>query len=148
MSTYTQILFQLVFSTKNHENTLIAASRERLYKYISGIIQNKNCHLYQLGGIVNHIHIITHIHPSFGPAVIVKDIKLATSEYIKHERLFPNFSGWQNGYGAFTYQINAKDSLIEYVINQAEHHRKISFKDEYKLLLKEHGINFNEKYLF
>lgn len=82
------------------------------------------------------------------PALLIKDIKLATSELIKDEKLFPTFNGWQDGYGAFTYAFSAKDNLIEYVKNQKEHHQKISFRDEYISLLKEHGIEFDEKYLF
>jgi putative transposase len=148
MSTYTQILYQLVFSTKERENTLISTERDRLYKYIWGILQKHECHLYRIGGVENHIHIITHIHPSIGPAVLVKDIKLAASDFIKKEKIFPMFRGWQDGYGAFTYTISAKENLIEYVKNQEEHHKRITFKDEYITLLKEHGIDFNDKYLF
>ncbi|UBM61068.1 IS200/IS605 family transposase [Candidatus Sulfidibacterium hydrothermale] len=147
MSTYTQILYQIVFSTKNREKTLAESGREKLYRYIRGILKKKNCHLYQMGGTEDHIHIITHIHPTTAVADLVKDIKLATSDYIKTEHLFPKFNGWQNGYGAFTYAITAKDNLINYVKNQKEHHHKATFKEEYVRLLKEHQIEFDEKYL-
>jgi hypothetical protein len=80
------------------------------------------------------------------PAMLVKDIKLAEGSFIKEEKLFPFFKGWQEGYGAFTYSISAKDNLIEYVKNQKEHHRKVSFEDEYKNLLKEHHIDYDDKY--
>lgn len=72
---------------------------------------------------------------------------MASSQYIKENKLFINFNGWQEGYGAFTYSIKDKDVLIEYVKNQEEHHSKRSFKDEYLELLKEHQIEFDEKYL-
>ncbi len=148
MSTYTQILYQLVFGTKNHEMTMIESGQERLYRFIWGILRNKNCHLYRIGGVEDHIHIITHIHPTTAVAYLVKDIKLASSGFIKTENIFPDFNGWQDGYGAFTYSISAKDNLIEYVKNQKEHHKKISFRDEYISLLKEHGMGFDENYLF
>ena len=148
MSTYTQILYQLVFTTKNHENTMAEEGQEMLYRFIWGILKNKNCHLYRINGTENHLHIVTHIHPMIAPAILIKDIKLASSDLIKNENLFPGFAGWQDGYGAFTYAFSAKDHLIEYVKNQKEHHRKVSFKDEYISLLKEHGIEFDEKYLF
>jgi REP element-mobilizing transposase RayT len=122
------------------------AGQEKLYRYISGILKNKNCHLYCINGVENHIHIITHIHPMVAPAMLVKDIKLAAGSFIKEEKLFPFFKGWQEGYGAFTYSISAKDNLIEYVKNQKEHHRKVSFEDEYKNLLKEHHIDYDDKY--
>ncbi len=147
MSTYTQILYQIVFSTKHREQVLQGANKKELYKYIWGILKNKKCILYQIGGVADHIHIITHLHPSIALSDLVKDIKLASSKYIKEEKLFPNYNGWQDGYGAFTYSISAKDNLINYVKNQEEHHEKVSFKDELIFLLKEHGIEFEEKYL-
>lgn len=147
MSTYTQILYQIVFSTKNREHTLTKANREELYKYIWGILKNKDCHLYRIGGITDHIHIVTHIHPSISLASLVKDIKLASTDHIKVRQLFPDFAGWQNGYGGFTYTFKDKDQLIEYVKKQEERHKSVTFKDELIELLKEHGIEFDEKYL-
>ena len=147
MSTYTQILYQIVFSTKNREHTLEKENRKELYKYIWGILKNKKCHLYQIGGVADHIHIVTHIHPSISLSLLVKDIKLASSKHIKDKNLFSTFSGWQEGYGAFTYSIKEKDQLIEYVKNQEEHHRNKSFKEELIELLIEHEIEFDEKYL-
>ena len=148
MSTYTQILYQIVFSTKNREKTMIESGQEKIYRYIWGILNNKKCHLYRIGGIEDHLHIITHIHPSVAVSQLIKDIKLASSDYVKTENIFPGFNGWQDGYGAFTYSITAKDNLIEYVKNQKQHHKNVSFKDEYISLLNEHGIQFDEKYLF
>ena len=147
MNTYTQILYQIVFAPKNHEHTLVSGNRQELYKYIGGILNNKKCHLYRIGGISDHIHIVTHLHPSIALASLVKDIKVASSEYIKRDRLFPGFSGWQDGYGAFTYNIGEKNKLIEYVKNQEEHHKTKSFREEFIELLNEHGIIFNEKYM-
>ncbi|MDE5424086.1 IS200/IS605 family transposase [Ancylomarina sp. DW003] len=147
MSTYTQILYQIVFSTKHREKTLELEKIEKLYHFIWGILKNKNCHLYRIGGVEDHIHIITHIHPSIALSSLVKDIKLVSSSYIKSEQLFPNFSGWQNGYGAFTYDISAKNNLVNYVNNQVAHHKKLDFRGEYIKLLKKHGIEYDEEYL-
>jgi REP element-mobilizing transposase RayT len=147
MSTYTQVLYQIVFSTKSREPSLDATNRKDLFKYIWGILKNKKCHLYQIGGVEDHLHIITHIHPSVALADLVKDIKLASTAYIKAQNIFPCFGGWQDGYGAFTYSIDAKDNLINYVKNQEEHHKRKTFIDEYRALLTEHKIEFDEKYL-
>jgi len=81
-------------------------------------------------------------------ATLVNDIKLASSEFIKSQKLFSDFRGWQNGYGGFTYSLKDKDHLIEYVKNQDEHHKRVSFREELIELLKEHGIEFDEKYLY
>ena len=147
MSTYTQILYQIVFSTKNREQTLTKPNREELFKYISGILKDKKCHLYRINGVKDHLHIVTHLHPSVALASLIKDIKLASSDYIKRDNLFKSFGGWQDGYGAFTYSITEKDRLIEYVKNQEDHHKIKTFKEEYIELLKEHGIEYDEKYL-
>lgn len=147
MSTYTQIIYQIVFGTYFHEPTLVKKNRDEMFRYMAGIIKNNNSHVYIINGVENHIHIVTHLHPSVALADPVKDIKLATGKWIKDNHLFKNFNGWQEGYGAFTYSIKEKERLIKYVENQEEHHRKKSFLDEYKKLLSEHGIEFNEKYL-
>ena len=147
MSTYTQILYQIVFSTWKREHTLNANNREALFKYIWGIVKNKNCHLYQIGGVSDHLHIVTHIHPAISLASLVKDIKLASSGFIKDNKIFPSFAGWQTGYSAFTYSIKEKERLINYVKNQESHHKKTTFVNELVVFLKEHGIEYNEKYL-
>jgi putative transposase len=86
--------------------------------------------------------------PSVALSQLVKDIKLASSFYIKENKLFFGFDGWQEGYGAFTYSLKEKERLINYVKNQEEHHKKTSFRDEYMSLLNEFEIDFEEKYLF
>ncbi|REA57894.1 IS200/IS605 family transposase [Dyadobacter luteus] len=147
MNTYTQILYQIVFSTKNRERVLTENNRPQLFKYIYGLLKNKNCHLYRLNGVEDHIHILTGLHPSVSLSSLVKDIKIGTSLYIKENRLFAGFTYWQEGYGAFTYSVRDRDMLIEYVKNQVEHHKKLTFRDEFIAMLNEHQIVFDEKYL-
>ncbi len=101
MATYTQILYQIVFSTKNAGDTMVLSESENLYRYIWGILKNKKCTLYRLNGTENHIHIATHVHPSVSVSSLVKDIKVSSSIWLKEQRIFPNFIGWQEGYGAF-----------------------------------------------
>ena len=117
-----------------------------LFQYISGVLKKKNCHLYRINGIEDHLHIITDLHPSVALANLVKDIKLSATSLIKETDIFPNFGGWQDGYGAFTYHIDAKNKLIDYVKNQEEHHCVKTYEDEYRQILKEHKIEFDEKY--
>lgn len=147
MSTYTQILYHIVFSTKNRERTLKKSGRIELFKYIWGILKKKNCHLYQINGVEDYIHIVTHLHPSVSLSSLVKDIKVSSNLFIRENNIFENFKGWQAGYGAFTYCINAKDNLVDYVKKQEVHHKKSTFKEEYIKLLSEHKIEFDEKYL-
>ena len=147
MATYTQILYQIVFSTKDKERSLSEKNCEQLYKYIWGILKNKKCTLYRINGVQDHIHIATHIHPTVALANLVKDIKVSSAIWIKGQGIFPDFTAWQEGYGSFTYCNKEKEILVNYIKNQKEHHKIISFKDEYIELLKEHGIEFNEDYL-
>ena len=147
MSSYTQLLYQIVFSTKWREKTISDDGAEMLYRFIWGVLKEKNCILYQIGGVEDHLHIVTHIHQSVAVADLVKDIKLSSRAFIKERGILPLFRGWQDGYGAFSYSIHSKEKLVTYVKNQREHHNTQSFVDEYKALLEEHKVDFEEKYL-
>jgi REP element-mobilizing transposase RayT len=114
---------------------------------MSGLIKNKSCHLYQINGVEDHLHILTHLHPSVSLASFIKDIKISSNGFIKERRLFPEFIGWQDGYNAFTYAYNAVPDLIKYIQNQEEHHKKVTYLEEVKAFFKEHGIVFEEKYI-
>jgi REP element-mobilizing transposase RayT len=147
MGTYTQLIYHVVFSTKHREKTIVPDQKKRLFAYVHHLLTNKNCHLYRINGVEDHLHILTHIHPTIPIASLVKDIKLAADDFIKREEIFPDFKGWQDGYGAFSESIKAKDRLIKYIKNQEEHHIETTFLDEYKALLQEYEIEFDEKYL-
>ena len=148
MSTYTQIIYQLVFATKNREKTMTEKGQKRLYQYIWGILKKKNCFVYRINGIEDHLHIIFSLHPSSSLASLVKDLKLASHKFIKEENIFPEFKRWAVGYGAFTYSIDAKENLIKYVKNQKSHHLKTTFQQEYLKLLKEYNIEYDENFLW
>jgi putative transposase len=147
VSTFTQIYYHIVFSTKERVPALTADKRENLFRYIWGILKNKNCHLYRIGGVEDHIHILTSLHPTVALADLVREIKTSTSKWIKEESVFPKFAHWQDGYGAFTVSHSDKDEVIEYIKNQEEHHRKVSFRDELLEFLIKDGVQFDEEYL-
>lgn len=147
MSTYTQIYYHIVFSTKNREAVLLKSGRQELFRYIWGILRNKNCHLYRINGVEDHVHILTSLHATVPLAGLIKDIKVATNEWIMTSGKFPQFDAWQEGYGAFTVAHADKDRLIDYIKRQEEHHREVSFLDEYRYLLNEAGVKFDENYL-
>jgi len=148
MGKHTSLLYQIVYSTKHRIPCLNKKIRPQLFKYIWGILKNKKCHLYRINGVEDHLHIITDINPSIAISYLIKDIKLACTEMIKEQNLIQDFPGWQIGYGAFSYSKSEKNRLIEYVKNQEEHHKKVTFKEEFIGLLKEHDIEFDERYLF
>ncbi len=151
-STYTQILYQIVFATYLREWTMDKETRGRLFVYLVKVLENKRCHAYQINGVEDHIHIVAHLHPAVSLASLVKDIKLSANQFIKKENLFKRWKGWQNGYSAFTYSQEAKRNLINYVRRQEEHHRHFfekreSYREELIRLLKEHKIPYKEEYL-
>ena len=145
MSSYRQIFYQVVFGT-NRLPTIPESHCTELYKYISGIVKNKNCKLFCINGVEDHIHIFSDLHPTICLADYVKDIKVASSLWMKSNSHFPKFKSWQEGYGAFTYSIREKDRIINYIENQKEHHRKETFYDEFKSLFTKNGVEFDEKH--
>ena len=148
MNSYRQALHHIVFCTKYRKNTLTTEQHENLFKYIYGIIKNRKAYLYQINGTENHIHIFCDLHSSVGIGDFVKEIKTASNSWIKHSGKFPNFLSWAEGYCSISYNNKDKDMIINYIKNQKEHHKKLSFEDELRALLIENGIEFDEKYLF
>ena len=146
MSTYTQIRYHLVFSTKDRRPVLSDSRREELYMYMTGVVKNNQCHPVWINGVKDHVHILLSLRPTVALADLVKDIKVASSIWIKGDAIFPNFDAWQQGYGAFTYSVQDESELIAYVKAQEEHHRKTTFLEEYRKLLQDAGISFDEKY--
>jgi REP element-mobilizing transposase RayT len=120
--------------------------RRDLHGYIWGILKNKKCHLYRIGGVSDHVHILTSLHPTICLAGLIKDIKVATSEWMKSNGVFAGFDSWQEGYGAFSHSAGDRDRLIEYIKNEEQHHRKKSFHEEYLELLKEAGVEYDERF--
>jgi putative transposase len=146
MSSYRQLLYHLVFRTRNSTPSIKQDNVDQLYAYISGIIKNKNSHLYRINGIENHLHIITDLHPSIALADFIREVKASSSFWMKNSGLFISFNGWAEGYGSFTFSYMDLGRLIDYVKNQQEHHRKKSFEDEYRSLLIESGVKIDERF--
>lgn len=115
MSTYTQFLYHLVFSTKNRISSISPENEERLFRYIWGIVEKKKSKLYRINGTQDHIHLAISLHQSICLADLIKTIKVSSSMYIRENNLFPKFPGWQEGYGAFTCSMKEKDALISYI---------------------------------
>lgn len=146
MSSYRQILYHLIFRTKDSRRTLNQENSRELYAYILGILKNKNCFLYRINGIEDHLHILCELHPAIALADLMRDVKASTSLWLKKDGKFPEFEGWADGYAAFTYGWKDKETIINYIKNQHEHHHKETFVDELKRLLIEHGIEIDEQY--
>ncbi|MFA6618074.1 MAG: IS200/IS605 family transposase [Candidatus Neomarinimicrobiota bacterium] len=148
MHTYLRIIYHVIFHTKNNDKTITKDHQKKLYKYIHGILKNKKCHVYEIGGTEDHIHLAFSLHPSVALMNLIHDIKLSSTRYIKNEKLFLNFNGWQIGYAAITHYANSIETLVKYIKNQEEHHLKENSRDEYIKHLHDAKIDVDEKYLF
>ena len=146
-NTYTQILYHIVFSTKERRPSIREDRQEDLYRYVWGIHKNLKCHLYRIGGVADHVHILTSLHPTLPLATYIERVKTGATNWIRREQVFPRWPGWQDGYGAFTASWRDKDSIIEYIKSQPKHHRTVSFADEFRELLTCAGVEFDERYL-
>ncbi len=146
MSSYRQILYHIIFRTKNGNNTLTQEHVRELYAYIFGTIKNKNCFLYRINGVEDHIHFLCDLHPSIALSNFMRDIKTSSSIWLKQSGKFRDFTGWADGYAALTYAWKDKEVIVNYIINQQEHHKNESYEDELRRLLKEYGIVVNENY--
>lgn len=147
MSTYTQIYYHVIFSTKHREKVLAEEKCEDLFRYIWGLLKNKECPLYRINGMADHLHLLFSLHPSIALSALVKDIKISSGKWIKENAACPLFRHWQDGYGAFTVSHQDRDAMIEYIKNQQEHHRRLSFREELREFLVQYHVPFDERFL-
>ena len=146
--TYSQIYIQTIFAVKGRESLIAQDWEERLYKYITGIVQKKEQKMLAINGMPDHIHFFIGMRPSCCLSDLVREIKKSSNDFIKENKLSKFSFAWQVGYGAFSYSHSQLDNVIAYIRNQKEHHRKKTFKEEYTGFLKKFNVQFEEKYLF
>ena len=143
---YTRLLYHIVFRTKYGQNSIPEQHEKELYAYIMGIINNKKSKLYRIGGTENHIHLLVDIHPTFALSDFMKELKEYSSKWLAKNPNFSDFDGWAVSFAGFTYNINDKQTIINYIKNQKEHHKTVSFEEEYRQFLIENGIEIDERY--
>lgn len=121
---------------------------QELYKYISGIVTNKEQKLLAINGMPDHIHFLIGMRPSCCLSDLIREIKKASNDFVNQKKFVRGNFYWQEGYGAFSYSHSALDTVIAYIQNQKEHHRKKSFREEYKEFLNKYQIEHKDEYLF
>ena len=147
-NTYTQIYIQIVFAVKGKQNLIHNDHREELHKYITGIVQNRGQKMLAIFCMSDHTHIFIGLKPSIAISDLVRDIKAGSSKFINDNKWMRGKFNWQEGFGAFSYSRSHIDKVVHYILNQQEHHRKKSFREEYIEFLTKYAIDYNEKYLF
>ena len=146
-NTYSQIHVQIVFAVKGRENLIKEQNREELQKYITGIINNKNQKTLAIYCMPDHTHILVGMKPNIAISDLVRDIKANSSSFITDNKWVNKFN-WQEGFGVFSYSKSQLDLVVKYILNQAEHHKKRTFREEYLDFLQRFEIDYDEKYLF
>ena len=146
-NTYTQISIQAVFAVKGRQNIITKNWRDELHKYISGIIKSEAKPL-AVGGWKDHVHIFFGLPPVICISDFMQKVKANSSKWINEKRFVPGKFQWQSGYGAFSYSKSQRDAVINYIMNQEEHHRTKTFREEYIEMLQKFEIEYDEKYLF
>ena len=146
--TFSQIYIQIVFAVKKRECLIHQSWEEELYKYISGIIRNKEKKVLAINGMPDHIHILIGMKPSCCLSDLVREIKKSSNEFIKERKFSKYHFQWQEGFGAFSYSHSALDNVIFYIQNQKAHHKKQTFKEEYKEFLIKFQVEYKDEYLY
>lgn len=143
-----QVIIHIIFSTKNREPWIDAEVRPRLHAYLATIGRDNGCEVYRVGGVEDHVHIIASLSRTITQAQLLEELKKHSSRWIKEIASQCAGFSWQRGYGAFSVSKSQLDATIQYVEGQEEHHRKISFQEEYRRFLNKHGIAFDERYVW
>lgn len=147
-NTYCQLYIQIVFAVQFRENVIKPTFKEELQKYMNGIITNRNQKLFAINCMPDHTHIFVSMKPSISISDLVQDIKAGSSGFINEKKWIKGKFNWQAGFGAFSYSANHIDYVVKYILNQEEHHKKKTFKEEYLHFLRKANIEFKDEYLF
>jgi REP element-mobilizing transposase RayT len=146
-STHLSLGYHFIFSTKNREPLIAAAWRADLHRYLGGCIREAGATCLEIGGTADHVHIFAALKATHCVANFIRDIKRATSAWINETFEVRRFA-WQEGYGAFTVSGFKAGRLRQYIRDQEEHHRTRTFQEEYRSILDELGIEYDERYLW
>ena len=147
-NTYTQIHIQMVFAVQTRGSFILDSWRERLYKYMIAIIQNNRHKVLAIGGTADHVHILIGMRPSQSLSDLMQNVKGCSSKWINENKLANGWFSWQEGYGAFSYAKDDLPNVIRYIENQTEHHKQQNMVDEYKGLLEEFNVEYDEQKIF
>lgn len=147
-NTYSQIYHHYIFAVQHRQCLIQPDWKEELYKYMTGCITNHGCKLLSIGGVADHIHILTGMNPDVSCATLMADVKRSSTLWINKKFYRPGWFSWQNGYGVFSYARSAIPNVARYIENQVRHHQKQTFQEEYVKILRDFDIDYDEQYIF
>ena len=147
-NTYSQIYLQFVFAVKHRQSLIPKEHKAELHKYITGIVQNRKAKMIAVHCMPDHIHLFVGFKPVMSISDFVKEVKVASNEFINEKPWMKQKFNWQEGYGVFSYGHSQIDAVAKYVLNQEVHHQTKTFREEYLEFLQKFVIPYDEKYLF
>lgn len=147
-NTYSQLNIHCVFAVKGRENLITNNFRDDLYRYMSGILKNDGSYPLAVNGWKDHVHVFFELPVTLSVSKQMQMLKSASSKWINDNQFVKGKFAWQEGYGAFSYSHSQRDEVIKYIINQEQHHKNQTFKEDYLGLLKKFNIDFDGKYVF
>ena len=142
------VVVHVVFSTKGRAPLITADLKDRLHAYTGGILRSLRCVPIEIGGMPDHIHILTRLHPTVALAKMLQVSKSKSSGWMSDQIGKPRSFGWQNGYGAFSVSEQNVEKVRRYIANQEEHHKKVSYQDEYRAMCKKGKVVIDERYVW
>jgi REP element-mobilizing transposase RayT len=143
-----KLYVHLIFSTKHREPLLLSTVRGPLYAYLATLLKNEDCPALKVGGAFDHVHSLFRLSKNLALAEAVEEVKTSSSKWIKtQDRALQSFH-WQSGYGGFSVGPAEVDSVAAYIEGQQEHHRVVSFQEEYRKFLQEYGVEYDERYVW
>lgn len=148
MSTYSQVILQIVFATKYRRHHLSQTEADQVGRYVFSIVQSCGQTPLAIKCMPDHIHVLIGFKTTMSIAEFVVKVKSNSSKWINQRNWLPGRFEWQRGYSVFSYNRDQIDALVQYVSNQEDHHRKKTFREEYLDLLKEHGVDYKIEFLF
>lgn len=147
-NTYSQIHIQCVFAVKYRDALIGKSWKERLHKYIIAIINNNGHTMLAINSMPDHLHLFFVMRPNQSLSDLMRLVKGDCSEWINKEKISAAKFRWQEGYAAFSYSKSHVDTVVKYILNQEEHHRKKTFLEEYKLMLEKFDVDYDKQFIF
>ncbi|MBM3476300.1 MAG: IS200/IS605 family transposase [Armatimonadetes bacterium] len=147
MASFACLYYHLVFATKGREPLVTPEIAPRLWSYIGGIIRSQGGLALAIGGTADHVHLLASLPKNRTIPDLLREIKANSSRWVHETFPHPRFA-WQDGYAAFTVSVRGLPQVNAYIAGQEEHHAKVSFEDEFRSFLAEHGVEYDERYLW
>ena len=146
-NTYVSNILHIVFHIKAKGTPFLDADQQRIHQYIGGVVKGLGAILIEIGGTSNHVHLLVSLPKTVSLADFMRTVKAESSRWIKTINPYYGGFSWQNGYGAFSVSASVLPKVKQYILNQEEHHKTLTFRDEYKAFLQAYGIEYDERYL-